>query len=130
MAAEILINIRPNETRVAYIESGALKDIDEQLKQTLLTRAENLDALEVTDLEGRRYSTARFFNGSKTEYPRRMHCIQGSDAHRINGDPKNVKRLGIGERATELLLDAPTFEGIKALLQSTQFDRTRPARPA
>ncbi|MCX6044500.1 MAG: putative DNA binding domain-containing protein [Chloroflexi bacterium] len=93
------------------------------------TQDVNLDALEVTDLEGRRYSSARFFNGSKTEYPRRMHSIQGSDAHRLHVDAKNVKRLGIGERATEMLLDAPTFEGIKALLQSTQFERTRPARP-
>jgi hypothetical protein len=93
------------------------------------TQDANLDALEVTDLDRRSHSTARFFNGSKTEYPRRMHCIQGSDAHRLTGDPKNPKRLGLGERATELLLDAPTFEAIKSLLQSNQFDRTRPARP-
>ena len=41
-----------------------------------------LAALEVTDLDqtGRR-TTESFFNGSKPEYPRRMHCIQGSDAH-------------------------------------------------
>lgn len=93
------------------------------------TQDVNLDALEVTDLDRRRgYSTARFFNGSKTEYPRRMHCIQGSDAHRRVADPKNVKRLGIGERATDLLLDAPSFEAIKALFRSNNFDRTRPAR--
>ena len=44
------------------------------------TQDPNLHALEVTDLEhkGQR-STAAFFNGSKPEYPRRMHCIQGSD---------------------------------------------------
>lgn len=93
------------------------------------TQDSNLDALEVTDLESRRYSTARFFNGSKIEYPRRMHCIQGSDAHRVNVDAKNVKRLGIGERATEMALDVASFDAIKTLLQSTQFDRTRPARP-
>lgn len=92
------------------------------------TQDVNLDALEVTDLERRGHSTARFFNGSKSEYSRRMHCIQGSDAHRLITDPKNNKRLGIGERATELLLDAPTFENIAALLRSNQFDRTRPAR--
>jgi len=45
------------------------------------TQDPNLDALEVTDLEKRSRSTARFFNGTKAEYPRRMHCIQGSDAH-------------------------------------------------
>jgi hypothetical protein len=94
------------------------------------TQDPNLDALEVTDLDRPGRSTARFFNGSKSEYPRRMHCLQGSDAHRLTMDPRNPKRLGIGERATELLLDEPTFEALSALLRSKQFDRVRPARPA
>ncbi|NJN81411.1 MAG: transcriptional regulator [Caldilineaceae bacterium] len=89
----------------------------------------NLDALEVTDLDRHSRSTARFFNGSKAEYARRMHCIQGSDAHRLVMDERNPKRLGIGDRATEMLLDAPTFESISSLLRSKQFDRTRPMRP-
>lgn len=93
------------------------------------TQDPNLDALEVTDHEKRGLSTARFFNGSKTEYARRMHCLQGSDAHRLTVDPKNSKRLGIGDRATEMLLDVSSFDAIKTVLQSTQFDRTRPARP-
>ncbi len=93
------------------------------------TQDPNLDALEVTDLDRASRSTARFFNGSKVEYPRRMHCIQGSDAHRITADPKNPKRLGIGDRATEFLLEEPSFEAIAAVLRSKQFDRTRPARP-
>lgn len=93
------------------------------------TQDVNLDALEVTDWEKRGQSTARFFNGSKSEYPRRMHCVQGSDAHRLTADPKNTKRLGIGDRATELLLDTPTFDAIRTLVQSNQFDRARPARP-
>lgn len=93
------------------------------------TQDELLDALEVTDLEKRRgYTTARFFSGTKTEYPRRMHCLQGSDAHRLTSD-KQGKRLGIGERVTELLLEEPTFEAIKNLLRSSDFHRTRPARP-
>jgi hypothetical protein len=92
------------------------------------TQDPNLDALEVTDLENRAHSTARFFNGSKTEYPRRMHAIQGSDAHRLTMDPRNPKRLGIGERATEFLLDEPSFEALAAVIRSTQWDRTRPAR--
>ena len=93
------------------------------------TQDANLDALEVTDLDHRGHSTARFFNGSKPEYSRRMHCLQGSDAHRLNVDPKNSKRLGIGERASELLLEEPTFEALATLLRSSHFDRTRPARP-
>lgn len=115
------------------------------------TQDPNLDALEVTDLEKRSQSTMRFFNGSKAEYPRRMHCIQGSDAHRLVAEeykgPKTpgkgteatppspaqragrAKRLGIGDRTTELLLEAPTFEAIRDLLRSNNFERTRPARP-
>ena len=54
----------------------------------------NLNALEVTDLDqkGPR-STAAFFNGTKPEYPRRMHCIQGSDSHRLNMDSARKKNL-------------------------------------
>src|SRR5690606_12269140 len=90
------------------------------------TQDPNLDALEVTDLDRGYRSTARFFDGSKAEYPRRMHSFHGSDAHRIKADPKNPKRLGIGDRASEFLLEEPTFEAIAALLRSKNFDRTRP----
>jgi hypothetical protein len=86
----------------------------------------NLDALEVTDLDRGYRSTARFFDGSKAEYPRRMHSFHGSDAHRIKADPKNPKRLGIGDRASEFLLDEPSFAAIIDVLRSKQFDRTRP----
>ncbi len=44
------------------------------------TQDPNLDALEITDYDRHGRSTARFFSGSKAEYPRRMHCLQGSDA--------------------------------------------------
>ena len=85
-----------------------------------------LDALEVTDLDRIGHSTMRFFSGTKAEYPRRMHCLQGSDAHRLDVEPRNPKRLGIGERPTELLLDEPTFENIAAVLRSKQY---RPRAP-
>ncbi len=93
------------------------------------TQDVNLDALEVTDLDRPGRSTARFFNGSKSEYARRMHCLQGSDAHRLTMDPKNPKRLGIGDRTTELLLDDPSFDALATVLRSKQFDRVRPAQP-
>lgn len=93
------------------------------------TQDANLSALEVTDLESRsRKATARFFNGSKMEYARKMHCIQGSDAHRLNTNRRNNRRLGIGERATELLLPEPSFAAIRDLFASSFFDRTRPFR--
>ena len=69
------------------------------------TQDPHLHALEVTDLEqsGQR-TTAAFFNGTKPEYPRRMHCIQGSDAHRLTADTTAKEELGVGDRATDVLL--------------------------
>ncbi len=96
------------------------------------TQDEHLHALEVTDLDSRsRRTTANFYNGSKPEYPRRMHCIQGSDAHLlVRGSGENEKRLGVGDRPTELLLPEVTFEAIKELLTGDDFSRTRPYRAA
>ncbi|MFN3309816.1 MAG: RNA-binding domain-containing protein, partial [Anaerolineales bacterium] len=95
------------------------------------TQDENLHALEVTDLENKsRNSTAAFFNGSKPEYPRRMHCIQGSDAHRLTMDPLKKKHLGVGDRPTEVLLPEVSFEALKELFESKDFTRTRPRRIA
>ncbi len=94
------------------------------------TQDSHLHALEVTDLESkRRNRTASFFNGSKPEYPRRMHCIQGSDAHRLSRDPNDKNRLCLGERVTEVYLPEPTFAALKALFQDSDFSRTRPYRP-
>ncbi|HET8629253.1 MAG TPA: RNA-binding domain-containing protein [Thermomicrobiales bacterium] len=96
------------------------------------TQDPNLHALEVTDLESTsRRATARFFNGSKPEYARRMHCIQGSDAHRVTRDPERPeKNLGVGDRCTEVLLPEVGFAALKALFASTDFGRTRPYRPS
>jgi len=89
----------------------------------------HLHALEVTDLEQRgRRTTAAFFSGTKPEYPRRMHCIQGSDAHRLIADPQRRKILGIGERVTDVLLPEVSFEALKDLFLSNDFARTRPHR--
>ncbi len=93
------------------------------------TQDPHLHALEVTDLEHRgRRTTAGFFNGTKPEYPRRMHCIQGSDAHRLVKDPVRKKNLGIGDRATEILIPAVSFDAIQELFESNDFARTRPQR--
>ena len=96
------------------------------------TQDPNLHALEVTDLESSsRRATSRFFNGSKPEYPRRMHCIQGSDAHRLTRDPlRPEKNLGVGDRCTEVLLPEVSFAALKELFNSTDFGSTRPASPS
>ncbi|HZW03774.1 MAG TPA: RNA-binding domain-containing protein, partial [Anaerolineaceae bacterium] len=93
------------------------------------TQDPNLHALEVTDLEqkGPR-STAAFFSGTKPEYPRRMHCIQGSDAHRLTPDATRRKNLAVGERATDVLIPELSFDALKELFLGNDFSRTRPHR--
>jgi PHP family Zn ribbon phosphoesterase len=93
------------------------------------TQDPNLHALEVTDLEqkGRR-STANFFSGTKPEYPRRMHCIQGSDSHRLESDPRRKKNLGVGDRSTDVLIPEVSFDPLMDLFKSNDFARTRPHR--
>lgn len=91
------------------------------------TQSPYLHALEATDLEnaGPR-TTARFFNGSKPEYPRRMFCIQGSDAHRLTRESERSKDLGLGDRITEILLPEVSFAAIKAVFESNDFNKVRP----
>ena len=93
------------------------------------TQDPNLHALEVTDLELKSIrTTAAFFNGTKPEYPRRMHCIQGSDSHRLATDLNRKKNLGVGDRATDVFLPELSFEALKDLFLSNDFSRTRPHR--
>ena len=93
------------------------------------TQDPHLHALEVTDLDQRgRHTTAAFFNGVKPEYPRRMHCIQGSDCHRLRADPSNRKNLGVGDRATEMLLSDVNFAALRELFAGNDFSRTRTHR--
>lgn len=93
------------------------------------TQDPHLHALEITDLDrkGQR-NTARFFDGTKPEYPRRMRCIQGSDAHRLLADPRNTKHLGVGDRVTEVLLPERTFDALLDVFESNDFASTRPYR--
>lgn len=94
------------------------------------TQDRHLHALEVTDLERKgRMSTERFFNGTKSGYPRRMRCIQGSDAHRINAAAdKGGKHthLGVGDRVTEVLLPERSFDSLLEMFQGADFSRSRP----
>jgi hypothetical protein len=93
------------------------------------TQDSHLHALEVTDLDSKsKRSTASFFNGSKPEYPRRMHCIQGSDSHRLNRDPNNGKNPGAFDRVTEILLPVVSFEALRSVLLGSDFALTRPSR--
>ncbi|RIK39807.1 MAG: transcriptional regulator [Chloroflexi bacterium] len=95
------------------------------------TQSPYIDAIEATDLESTsRRSTARFFNGSKPEYPRRMHVIQGSDAHRLNRDPNRESNLGVCDRMTEVAIPEVSFAALAELFRSEAFNRVRPYRPS
>ncbi len=90
------------------------------------TQDSHLHALEATDLESNaRRSTARFFDGSRPEYPRRMHCIQGSDCHRLVKHPSDPKHLGVGDRVTEILLGEVSFAALREVFLGNDFARTR-----
>ncbi|MGC9348628.1 MAG: RNA-binding domain-containing protein [Anaerolineae bacterium] len=94
------------------------------------TQDEHLHALEVTDLEKKgRKTTARFFDGSKPEYPRRMRCIQGSDSHRLTRASEKSRHLGVGDRVTEVLMREHSFEALREVFLGDDFARTRPYRP-
>jgi predicted metal-dependent phosphoesterase TrpH len=91
------------------------------------TQDPNLKALEVTDLDKKgRHSTAFFFSGNKPEYPRRMHCIQGSDAHLLVKQAAYTNKLGVGDRVTDVRLPERSFQAILDLFESNNFSRTRP----
>ena len=94
------------------------------------TQDRSLHALEVTDLDkkGRR-TTTRFFDGSKPEYPRRMRCIQGSDSHRLTRGKDDPRRLGLGDRITEVLLPEVSFEALREVFLGDDFALTRPYYP-
>jgi len=91
------------------------------------TQDPNLHAIEFTDLDRGRRSSAMLFKGTRAEYPRIMHVLQGSDAHRLVVDAKNPHRLGVGERPTEIDVQDVTFEALRSLFLSQEFDKVRPA---
>ena len=91
------------------------------------TQDPHLISIEVTDLEKKgRHSTASFFSGNKPEYPRRMHCIQGSDAHLLIKKSAFQNKLGVGERTTDVRLHKKNYQALRELFDSNNFSRTRP----
>ena len=101
------------QTRIAYTQSPLIA------------------ALEVTDLEdGSRRGSAAFFNGTRTDYPRQMHLIQGSNAHRLTREgARRDTDFGIGDRAMELMLPDRSFAALRQLFTSDDFARERPWYP-
>jgi PHP family Zn ribbon phosphoesterase len=91
------------------------------------TQDPHLIAIEVTDLAKKgRHSTASFFSGNKPEYPRRMHCIQGSDAHLLTKRSALKNKLGVGDRTTDVRMKERNFQALRELFESNNFSRTRP----
>lgn len=91
------------------------------------TQDPHLISIEVTDLEKKgRHSTASFFSGNKPEYPRRMHCIQGSDAHLLTKKITIQNKLGVGDRTTDVRIQEKNYRALRELFDSNNFSRTRP----
>ena len=94
------------------------------------TQSPSLHAIEFINFytDHGTFTNPAFYNGKTEHYERRMFCIQGSDAHRVRRAPNGTDvahRHGIGDRYFEALLPEPSFEALKALFQSQQFDHVR-----
>ncbi len=95
------------------------------------TQSPYLAALEFINFytDHEKFTSPSFYNGRTEHYERRMFCIQGSDAHRLRRTSGNHvqdwHRNGIGDRYIELLLPDNSFESLKALFASHDFDRVR-----
>ena len=57
-----------------------------------------------------------------------MHCIQGSDSHRLTSDLSRKKVLGIGDRTTDIFLNEKDFYAILDVFRGNDFSKTRPHR--
>jgi Predicted transcriptional regulator containing an HTH domain and an uncharacterized domain shared with the mammalian protein Schlafen len=96
-----------------------------------VTQSPYLHALEFINFytDHEKFTSPGFYNGKTEHYERRMFCIQGSDAHRLRrlpeSDAQALHRHGIGDRYFEALLPERSFEALKALFSSQDFDRVR-----
>ncbi|GIV90865.1 MAG: ATPase AAA [Chloroflexus sp.] len=96
-----------------------------------VTQSPYLHALEFINFytDHEKFTSPGFYNGKTEHYERRMFCIQGSDAHRLRrsaeADAQATHRHGIGDRYFEALLPDRSFEALKMLFTSQDFDRVR-----
>ncbi|NTW00650.1 MAG: PHP domain-containing protein, partial [Oscillochloris sp.] len=95
------------------------------------TQSAHLHALEFINFytDHEKFTSPGFYNGKVEHYERRMFCLQGSDAHRLRrlpaADGQVLHRHGIGDRYVELLLPDNSFESLRSLFASPDFDRVR-----
>src|SRR5215210_1332717 len=95
------------------------------------TQSASLYAMEFVNFytDHEKFTSPGFYNGKTEHYERRMFCLQGSDAHRLRRVPEHEAsgwhHHGIGDRYVELLLPEASFQALKALFASQDFDRVR-----
>lgn len=95
------------------------------------TQSQHLSALEFINFytDHDKFTSPGFYNGKTEHYERRMFCIQGSDAHRLRRLPDSElhisHRQGIGDRYVEMLLPEASFEALRNLFTSDEFERVR-----
>ncbi len=91
----------------------------------------NLHALEVTDLE--RQAVARppaSSTAPSRNIPAACTASRALTAHRLTTDPVRKKNLGVGDRATDVLLPEVSFEALKELFTQQRLCPHPPAPPA
>lgn len=95
------------------------------------TQSPFLHALEFINFytDHEKFTSPGFYNGKTEHYERRMFCVQGSDAHRLRRLPDSETQIshrhGIGDRYFEALLPDNSFESLRSLFASQDFDRLR-----
>jgi len=94
------------------------------------TQSSSLAAIEFVNFysDHGTFTSPAFYNGRTEHYERPMFCIQGSDAHRVRRAPAGTDathKHGIGDRYFEALLAEPSFEALRALFASRDFDHVR-----
>ena len=98
------------------------------------TQDPNLHALEVTDLESSKtahHGLVLQWLQARVSAAHALHPGLGCPPHPRRERPVSGKQnLGVGERATEVLLPEVSFEALKELFLGNDFTRTRPYRRA
>ncbi|HEY1014108.1 MAG TPA: RNA-binding domain-containing protein, partial [Herpetosiphonaceae bacterium] len=125
------IVIAPHVNAIAGVVTETIRMGSSGQSRIAATQSPHLHALEFVNFytSHDQFLSPSFYNGRHEHYERPMFCIQGSDAHRVRRaaddalDPRRTN--GIGDRYFEALLAEPTFDALKALLTSANFDHVR-----
>jgi len=101
-AVNIIVNDFYGITIAAHVDGvkGFLKTIDQGQLRMKIYSDENLFAMEIVDL----VNLSKYVDGKERDYSRKMPCVQGSDAHRLED---------IGTRTTLIKMQHISVGGLR-----------------